>query len=113
MINMKSKLYLVALAALSATTIGTAYAARTMESDVLAIEHTKIDLTQAITVAEQHIGGKASRAEVEKHQGHWVFDIEVVQGKKVMDVKVDSTSGKVIAASEDKLDHNDDCDLAD
>ena len=111
--KLKRKLYLLALAALSATAIGTAYAARTMENDALAIENTKIDLSQAITAAEQHVGGKASRGEFEKHQGQWVFDVEVVQGKKIMDVKVDSTSGKVIVATEDKADHDEDRDQDD
>jgi len=31
----------------------------------------------------------------------------MVKGKKIMDVKVDPTSGKVIAAVEDKADHDD------
>ncbi|NWG32273.1 MAG: PepSY domain-containing protein [Rhodocyclaceae bacterium] len=110
---MKRKTYLTALAILSATAIGSAYAAKAMENDALAIEAAKIGLTQAITVAEQHVGGKAARAELEKHKGQWLFDIEVVNGQKVMDVKVDSASGKVIAATEDKADHGDDHDEAD
>ncbi|BAN34707.1 propeptide PepSY and peptidase M4 [Sulfuricella denitrificans skB26] len=110
---MKRKFYLTALAALSATAIGTAYAAKAIENDALAIETAKISLTQAVTVAEQQIGGKASRAEYEKHKGQWIFDVEVVNGKKVMDVKVDPMSGKVIAATEDKADHDDDHDQAD
>lgn len=36
------------------------------------------------------------------------FDVEVVNGRKVMDVKVDPTSGQVILATEDKADHDDD-----
>ncbi|MBX9810609.1 MAG: PepSY domain-containing protein [Burkholderiales bacterium] len=110
---MKRTVYLTALAALSATAIGTAYAAKAMENDALAIETAKIGLTQAVTAAEQQVGGKASRVEFEKHKGQWVFDVEVVNGKKVMDVKVDSTSGKVIAATEDKADRDDDHDQAD
>lgn len=110
---MKRKLYLAALTALSATTIGSAVAAKTTENDALAIETAKIGLTQAVTAAEQHVGGKASRAEIEKHEGQWVFDVEVVSGKKVMDVKVDPASGKVLAATEDKTDHDDDHDKAD
>ncbi len=111
--KLKRKIYLTALAVLSATAIGSAYAAKAMENDALAIETAKIGLTQAVTTAEQHVGGKASRAEFEKHKGQWVFDIEVVTGKKVMDVKVDPTSGKVIAEIEDKADRDDDHDHAD
>jgi len=104
---MKRKIYLAALAALVATSIGATYAAKSAENDALAITGAKIDLTQAVTVAEQHIGGKASRAEYERHKGAWVFDVEVVNGKKIVDVKVDPASGNVIAATEDKTDHDD------
>ncbi|MCZ7654882.1 MAG: PepSY domain-containing protein [Rhodocyclaceae bacterium] len=69
---------------------------------LLAIESAKVSLNQAVTAAEQQVGGKASRAEFEKHKGQWVFDVEVVNGNKVMDVRMDPTSGMVIAATEDK-----------
>jgi uncharacterized membrane protein YkoI len=56
------------------------------------------------------VGGKAARAEFERHKGQWVFDVEVVKDKTVMDVAVDASSGKVLAAVEDKADHDDDND---
>lgn len=101
---MKRKIYLAVLAALSAAAIGSAYAAKSAENDALAITGAKIGLTEAVTAAEQHVGGKASKAEYEHHKGQWVFDVEVVKDKKVMDVKVDPTSGKVLSAIEDKAD---------
>ncbi len=105
---MKRKLvYLIAFAALSGTAMGSAYAADVMENDAMAIKTAKISLTQAVTVAEQHVVGKAARAEFEKHKGQWVFDVEVVGDKKVMDVKVDPESGKVLAATEDKTEKHD------
>lgn len=110
---MKRKFYLTALAALSAATISSAYAAKSAENDALAVATAKVSLTQAVTAAEQHVGGKASRAEYEHRKGQWVFDVEVVKDRKVMDVKVDPTNGKVIAASEDKADRDDEHDHAD
>lgn len=110
---MKRKLYLAALVALAATAFGTAYGAKSADNDAIGVESAKIDLTQAVAAAEQHAGGKASRAEFEKSKGPWVFDVEVVNGKKVMDVKVDPATGKVIAATEDKADHDDDHDQDD
>ncbi|MBE0622386.1 MAG: PepSY domain-containing protein [Burkholderiales bacterium] len=110
---MKRKFYLTALAALSAAAIGSAYAASAAENDALAIATAKIGMRQAIAAAEQHVGGKAARAEYEKHKGQWVFDVEVVKDRKVMDVKVDPTSGKVVAAAEDRADHDDGHDQAD
>jgi uncharacterized membrane protein YkoI len=68
---------------------------------------------QAVTAAEEYVGGKASRAEYERHKALWVFDVEVVKDKKVVDVKVDPISGKVIATEEDKIDQDDDQDHAD
>ena len=104
---MKRKIYMAALAALTATAIGSAYAAKSDENDALAITGAKIGMTQAVTAAEQHVGGKASRAEYERHKGQWVFDVEVVKDTKVTDVKVDPANGSIIAATEDKTDHDD------
>ena len=104
---------MIAMAALSAAAIGSAYAAKATENDALAVGSAAISMTQAITAAEQHVGGKASRAEYERHKGQWVFDVEVVKDRKVTDVRVDSTSGKVVAAVEDKADSDDDRDHAD
>lgn len=102
---MNRKFNLAALVALAAAVIGSAHAAKAMENDAIAIAGAKINLTQAVSAAEQHVGGKAARAEYERHKGQWVFDVEVVKDKKVMDVKIDPTSGKVLAATEDKDDH--------
>ena len=41
---------------------------------------------QAITVAEQHVHGRASRAEYEHTKTGWAYDVEVVSGAKVFDV---------------------------
>lgn len=107
---MKRILYapLLAMLAVAAAASGTVTAGEVRENDALAISQTSIDLKQAIAAAEQHVGGKASGAELERHKGQWVFDIEVVKDKKVMDVKVDAKTGKVISATEDGADNNED-----
>jgi uncharacterized membrane protein YkoI len=112
---MKRKLtYLLAFAAVSATGLGAAYAAKSAENDALSIATAKIGLVQAVTVAEGHVGGKAARAEYERNKaGQWVFDIEVVKGQTVMDVTVDAASGNVLAAVADKADGDDDNDKED
>jgi uncharacterized membrane protein YkoI len=113
MVIMKRKIVPAAIAAAVAVAIGGAYAAQqgnSKENDAVAGTAAKIDLTQAIASAEQHVGGKAAKAEYERDKGQWVFDVEVVKGQVVMDVKVDPASGKVIAATEDKVDHDDDKD---
>jgi uncharacterized membrane protein YkoI len=112
-LTMKSNIYLAAVAVLSATAVGSVYAAKSSDNDAMAIADAKISLAQAVSTAEQHVGGKASRAEHEHHKGQWVFDVEVVKGRQVMDVTVNSTSGTVIAAVEDKHDREDDHDRDD
>ncbi|MBC3937032.1 PepSY domain-containing protein [Undibacterium rugosum] len=105
----------LSLLAIAIAAIGTvAYAAKGgMENDVLAISKAKISLTQAVTVAEQHANGKASRAEYENSRQGWVYDVEVVNGTKVFDVRVDAEKGTVISSVEDKVDHDDDHDKQD
>lgn len=105
---MKRKTYLAALAVLStAAVVGSAFASKSIENDALAIAGAKVDLGQAVAAAEHHVGGKALRAEYERHMGQWVFDVEVVKGTSVTDVKVDVGNGKVIAATADKADRDD------
>jgi uncharacterized membrane protein YkoI len=93
-----------------ATGGGMAYAVTSqqagMENDGLAIGKAKVSLTQAITTAEQQMGGKASRAEFEHEKGSWVFDVEVVKGDKVFDVRIDADKGTVLSSKEDKAEHD-------
>ena len=105
--NRYSKLSLLAAAIAAAGTV--AYAAQGgMEDDAIAITKAKISLAQAVTTAEQHANGRASRAEYENSKSGWVYDVEVVSGAKVFDVKVDADKGTVISSAEDKADHDDD-----
>ncbi len=104
---MKRKYNLMAFAFISVAAIASAYAAISPDNDALSIESAKVSLTQAVSAAEQHVGGKAARAEYEHHKGKWVFYVEVVKGNQVMDVKVDPTSGKVVSATDDKIEHDD------
>lgn len=98
------------LALLTVALVGTstiAFAAKDMDNDAMAIAHAKIPLAQAITAAEQQVKGKAIRAEYEQSKSGWAYDVEVVSGPKVFDVKVNADNGSVISVSEDKADHDD------
>ena len=107
-----TKLSLLAIAIATAGAV--AYAAKGgMENDAMAIAKAKIPLAQAVTAAEQHAHGKASRAEYENSEQGWVYDVEVVSGAKVFDVRVDADKGTVISSAEDKSDHDDDHDKRD
>lgn len=110
--NRYSKLSLLAAAIAAVGTV--AYAAQGgLENDAFAITKAKIPLAQAVTAAEQHANGKASRAEYENTKQGWVYDVEVVSGAKVFDVKVDADKGTVITSTEDKNDRDDDEDKKD
>lgn len=98
-----SKVTLVAIA-LAAVSSG-AYADWGAESGVAAIAKAKVSLTQAALIAEQHVNGKSVKAEFDHSvRRGWIYDVEVVSGIKVFDVKVDAQSGKVLSSREDRDD---------
>lgn len=101
------------LATFIVATGATALAAVTDNNDALPILKAKTSLSQAVAAAEQHVHGKASRAEFEHSQQGWVYDVEVVQDTKVFDVRVDANNATVIAAVEDGREHDDDYDKQD
>lgn len=102
---MKRKTYLAAITALSVSAaLGTAYASMDKDNDALAIRGAKISLIQAVAAAERHLGGAASRAEFEQHHGQGVYEIEIVKGGNVSDVRVDASNGAILAA---RADHSD------
>ena len=110
--NRYSKLSLLTAAIVTAGSV--AYAAQGgAENDAMAISKAKISLAQAVTSAEQHANGKATHAEYENSKQGWVYDVEVVSGAKVFDVKVDADQGTVISSAEDKADRDDDHDKKD
>jgi Peptidase propeptide and YPEB domain len=96
----KLSFLVVALAAVGSV----AYAAKAIENDAMTITKAKISLVQAVTTAEQHLKGKATRAEYEQDKQGWVYDIEVVSEANVFDVKVDATTGKLMSSVEDNAD---------
>lgn len=84
------------------------FAAQAINNDATTDASTaKISLTQAISVAEQHTAGKATRADLEHHKGVLTYDVEVLSGTKVLDVRVDAAKGMVISSNEDKRDEDD------
>lgn len=103
-ITMTDNVYLAGVALLLASAVGSVYAAKSADKDARGIADAKISLTQTLTAAEQHGGGQASRAEYAQHQGQGVLDVEVLKGKPVMDVTVNSSTGTVITVVEDQAD---------
>ncbi len=77
-------------------------------NDAAVLAQTKISLTQAIAAAEQKVDGKAVRAELEDDNGKLVYGVEVMNGGKSTDVKVDIASGAILSAQADQVDHEGD-----
>lgn len=107
-----SKFSLLAVALAAVGTV--AYAASSgMENDAMAIVNAKTSLVQAVTAAELHANGKATHAEYEHSRQGWIYEVEVVSGANVFDVKVDADKGTVISSAEDKADRHGDHDEKD
>ena len=104
-----TKLSLLAIAAFSSVAV----AAKSLENDATSIGLAKISLQQAIALAEQHVAGKATRAEFEYSKLGWVYDVEVVGASKVFDVRIDASKGTVLSSAEDAPDQDDEHDKAD
>ncbi|MBS0508905.1 MAG: PepSY domain-containing protein [Proteobacteria bacterium] len=99
------KASLAALATVLAASGAMAYAAAGGEgNDALAAAQAPVSLIQAIAAAEQHAGGKATRAAYEHSRKGAYYEVEVVQGQQVWDVRVDPQKGSVITAALDKKD---------
>ena len=109
--NRKRTLSLLAVALVAAG--GAAFAAKQVENDALHIPKANIPLAQAVTSAEQHAKGQAVRAEYEHSKQGWVYEVEVVSGTKVFDVRVDPDKGAVLSSTEDKADSDDEHDQED
>ncbi len=69
-----------------------------------ALAHAKVSLVQAVTAAEQDVQGKAVRAELEEEHGKWIYEVEVVNGNAVTNMKVDSLDGKILSRKADRED---------
>ena len=98
---------LVLLAALAS--FGTlAHAAQPGGNDAAPVLKAGIPLSQAVQTAERQAGGKASRAEFERTDAGNTYDVEVVSGAKVFDVRIDADKGTVLSSNEDKADRDHD-----
>ena len=91
-----------------------AFAVQALNNDALAAASAaKISLPQAISIAEQHIAGKATRANLEQHKGLLSYDVEVLNDTKIFDVRIDAVKGTIISSNEDKRDEEHEADKED
>lgn len=100
------KITLIAAILASAGVIS--FAASKIDNEAAALASAKTSLNQAIASAEQHAGGKATKAEFERVMTGWAYDFEIVNGARKIDVRVDPDTGAVISAIDDEIDRDDD-----
>lgn len=97
-----------ATALLAATAIGTPLLAQAQElpQDAVNLSNAKLSLPEAVSIAEgHHAGSRSTQAELEFKKGQLYYEVEVVTtDNKVLDLKIDAVSGKVL---ESKPDNND------
>lgn len=108
---MKRKLIIGAASALAIAAGGVAFAKQsvTAENDAVTdLAKAKVSLAQAVTTAEAHVNGRASKAELDGEGGAVVYKVEVVTAdSKVFDMKIDAVDGKVLASKLDAADGKD------
>lgn len=73
----------------------------------------KISLPAAITTAEAHVAGQAVEAKLDAEASDAAYEVEVLKGDQLMEVKVDSRDGKVLSATVDLPDGDGDDDECD
>ena len=106
---MQRKILISALimAAGVATAGGLVYAQQTgvTENDAMVnLAQARISLAQAVVTAEQHVGGRASRAELQNENGRLVYGVEVADTVRTIDVKVDAANGSIVSVQADQAD---------
>ena len=57
----------------------------------------KTSLSQAISTAESQVGGRALSARLARHDNRDVYDIHVVKGSELTDVRLSIDDGKVLS----------------
>jgi uncharacterized membrane protein YkoI len=78
---------------------GAAFADR---DDVRLLSETKINLTEAIAIAEKHQNGRAYEAELDSHRFAPVYEVKVVTSdNRVYEVNIDGVTGEVRNVKED------------
>jgi len=98
---------IVAITTLLAAAGPAAQAASGPANDATGVSSARVSLVQAVVAAERHVPGRASRAEYERTDDGWAYDVEVVDGQRVVDVRIDPANGAVIGSKPDAPDQDD------
>jgi uncharacterized membrane protein YkoI len=61
----------------------------------------KISLARAVAVAEEHTAGRAVEAELSARPNHAIYEVDILQGERVVEIEVDGLTGKVLSTKPD------------
>lgn len=56
-----------------------------------------IGIPRAVAIAERHIQGRATDADLEREKGQTYYEVEVARGGKPYEVRIDARTGRVLA----------------
>ncbi|MEK6805764.1 MAG: PepSY domain-containing protein [Pseudomonadota bacterium] len=101
------KLIAASISGLAIVAAGAAFASkeRSAENDALKdLKSAKISLTEAISRSQAQFGGVPVRAELDNEDGKPAYEIELVNGAKVLDVRLDAVTGETLSSQDDKAD---------
>jgi len=71
------------------------------KEEIAMLDKATISLTEAIALAEEHVGGRAFAAEIDDDSFAPRFEVTVTKDGKVFDVQVDGEKGEVLGSRED------------
>lgn len=71
------------------------------KEEMAMLAEAKISLTEAIALAEKHLGGKATSASIDDDSFTPTFEVSVTKDGKLFDVQVDGVKGTVTGSRED------------
>jgi len=102
---MKTAALLTVLLATS-TAVTLVWAGADIDTEAMELANTNIPLTQAVDAALAAVPGKALSAELKTEHERPVYLVEVVNGEKTYEVKVDTQNGRVLGKDLDKPDRD-------
>lgn len=78
--------------------------------DAAALVGARAPMAKAITIAELFVNGKAIKAKFQEDRlvkGLFIYEVEVISGTRIFDVKIDASTALVLSAVEDLPDQAD------
>ena len=93
--NRTPRLYFIAAGLVALIAGASLIVARAQDGKKIPVPTGKITPWQAIQIANKKVPGQAISANFEFAEGHWVYGVMIVTGKKIHEVELDPNTGKI------------------